>query len=274
MIAIVGEVGINANGSVDLAKKIIDVAVREELTYVKFQKREIPLVYTKEELDTYRESPWGTTNREQKYGLEFTREDYEEIDCYCKKKGIGWFASPWDYVSVAFLKSFDVPYMKVPSPLITDYDYLNVIKATNIPVIISTGMSTKEEFDKALDVLGSNVEYILACTSTYPTPTDEINFNFIRTLKYEYGDKYKIGYSNHHPGILYCTIAAVLGCEMIEFHMTLDRALYGSDQASSIEQAGVHKIVDYIRDMEIARGDGEWHVFPGEEKIKKKLRKK
>jgi len=273
-IVLVGEVGINHNGDMDIVKKLINVANLANLDYVKFQKRTVEKVYTKEELDKYRESPWGFSNREQKMGLELNQKQYDQIDAYCRANSIGWFASPWDTESVLFLKQYEPPYIKIPSALITNSELLNTIKYhTNTPVIISTGMSTKAEVDKCLEVLGNRVEYILACTSTYPTKDSEMNMKFISTLKNEYSPKYKIGFSNHSPGIFWASVAPAFGAEMIEFHITLDRSMYGSDQAASIEPAGVTKLASYCKSWQEGMGTGEWIVYPSEEEIKKKLRR-
>ncbi len=269
---IVAEIGINHNGDIDIAKKMIDVAKLAGIDYVKFQKRTIDLVYTPEELDRHRESPWGTTNRQQKEGLEFSEEEYDEIDRYCAEKKMGWFASPWDWKSVEFLMNYNPPFIKLASACITDFELLEAVSRTGKPVILSTGMSTAEEVKKAVDFLHPQVKYILACTSTYPTDPEEVNLNFIRTLYFEYPD-IKVGFSNHHPGVVLMVVAAALGAKMIEFHMTLNRAIYGSDQAASIEIPGAFKLVKYMRDLEKALGTGSWTVFDSEEKIKKKLRK-
>jgi N-acetylneuraminate synthase len=229
-------------------------------------------VYTKEELDKYRESPWGTTNREQKMGLEFSKEEYREIDKYCREKGIGWFASPWDVKSVDFLKEFDVPYIKIASASITDEALLDAVNKTGIPVILSTGMSTKKEIDLALSKL-DKVEYILSCVSTYPTQPKDVNMEKLLTIQGEYGDKYKIGYSNHSPGIVFMVVATALGAEMLEYHITLDRSMYGSDQAASIETSGVLKMGKYISAIDEGWGSGEISCSGAEEQVKEKLRK-
>lgn len=267
---LVGEIGINHNGSVDIARRLIDVARLAKLDYVKFQKRDVDSVYSKQYLDSPRESPWGTTQREQKEGLEFGAEKYRQIDEHVH--GLkGWFASPWDVKSVDFLEQFDCPFTKIASAKITDFDLLDKIRGTSRPVIISTGMSTKQEVDACLDHLGDQVEYILACVSTYPTPDEHMNLSFIKTLKHEYSS-YKIGFSNHNAGIQFCLCAAALGAEMIEFHMTLNRAMYGSDQSASIETSGVLKIGSHIRAIEAGLGDGSWGLAPGEDKVRDKLR--
>jgi len=272
MVKIIAEIGINHNGSLELAKKMIYMASKYNCDYVKFQKREISLVYTKEELDKPRESKWGTTTRDQKMGLEFGRAEYDEIDSYCKLLNMKWYASPWDPISVDFLMKYNPPYMKIPSALITNFELLEAVKNTGKPTIISTGMSTKDEVDACLNFMGDQVEYILACCSTYPTKDEEMNLKFIQTLIKEYGHKYKIGFSNHNPGTYYCTVAPALGAQMIEFHITLDRTFEGSDQAASIEEAGVRIITSHIRCLEVAMGTGEWWVRDSEIPIKNKLR--
>lgn len=273
-IKLVGEIGINHNGDIKLVKKLIDVASLSKLDYVKLQKRDIDSVYTKEFQSLYRESPWGTTQGEQKRGIEFEKKEYEEITSYIKQKenGLkGWFASPWDIKSVDFLLDFDCPYIKVASACITDFKLLEAIRATNKPVIISTGMSNKEEVDKCIKYLKNQIEYVLACKSTYPTKDEDMNMNFIKTLKDTY-PQYRIGFSNHNAGIQFCIIAAALGVELIEFHITLDRAMYGSDQAASIETGGIFKLSSHVRAISKGMGTGEWLITPEEEKIREKLR--
>jgi N-acetylneuraminate synthase len=275
---IVAEIGINHNGDLDIAKKMIAEAKQAGCSVVKFQKRTVDRVYTPEQLDKPRESPWGTTTRQQKEGLEFGESDYRQIDAYCNYKITRWFASPWDVDSVAFLAHLDPPFartasaIKIPSALITDFELLAAIRQSDIPVIMSTGMSTAEEIDKAVDFFGDQLEYILACTSTYPTRAEEMNLRYIETLKKQYPHK-RIGFSNHSPGIIFCLAAAALGAEMIEFHLTLDRAMYGSDQAASIEPTGARRLVRDVRAIEAAMGDGACRVWPSEEAIKEKLRK-
>ena len=274
MIKLVSEIGINANGDLNLAKNLIRMSKVAGCDYVKFQKRTIEKVYTKEELDRPRESPWGTTNRQQKMGLEFSAADYLEIDIFCKDTQILWFASPWDIDSVDFLASMNIPYIKIASACLTDFRILEHIKTSEIPVILSTGMSTKKEVDNAVEYLGGQIEYILACCSTYPYKAEESKLNMIHILK-EYFPKYKIGYSNHSPGLTFCIAAAALGAEMIEFHVTLDRSMYGSDQSASIETPGVISLVKHIRDIEKSGlNNNEWLIYNTELKIKEKLRKK
>ena len=271
---LVAEIGINHNGDLSIAKKLIDAACLGGCKYVKFQKRDIDVVYTKEELDKFRESPWGTTNREQKNGLEFGESEYNAIDSYCKEKGIKWFASPWDINSVKFINQYDIPYIKVASASMLDFPLLEEIKATGKPIVVSVGMLSKEELDTSLVFLGGNVSHILSCTSTYPTKPSDMNMNKIKTLFSLYGEKYKIGFSNHHQGITFILMASTLGVDMIEYHITLDRALYGSDQSASIELPRVIRIKSTLEDMESSWGDGEIKCLPSEVPIREKLMKK
>ncbi len=268
---IIAEIGINHNGDINIAKKLMDVASLADCDGVKFQKRTIDLVYTQEELDKERESPWGNTNRLQKEGLEFGLAEYQAIDNYVFGKNIIWFASPWDCESVKFLTGFDPSYIKIASPLITNFKVLEAAKQSGIPLILSTGMSTRDEVYEAVNYLRRSLVYILACTSTYPTKVEEMNLAFITTLKKEF-PQYKIGFSNHSPGIIFIEAAAILGAEMLEFHITLDRSMYGSDQAASIEPSGVVRIVRNIKAVQQGMGTGDWSVFDSEEKIKQKLR--
>lgn len=272
MLKIVAEIGINHNGNINTAKKLIAAVSGLGVDYVKFQKRTIDLVYSEEELQKPRESPWGKTTREQKEGLELSFAEYKEIDEYCKLLGIGWFASPWDTVSVEFLSSFDNDYIKVPSALMTDKRFLSKIKSTSIPVIASTGMCTEEETDFAVKFFGDQLAYLLHCTSTYPCKSEEVNLKCILSLKNKY-PHLKIGFSNHSPGIIFVPSAFVLGAEMVEFHITLDRAMGGSDQASSIELVGVINICKYLESLKEAIGDGKKVVYDSEKKIMEKLRR-
>lgn len=274
MIKLVAEVGINANGSLEIAQQLIRTAKVAGCDYVKFQKRTVEKVYTKEELDKPRESPWGTTNREQKNALEFSALKYLEIDNFCNSNNIGWFASPWDIDSVDFIASMKVPYIKIASASLTDFRILEHAKVSGIPIILSTGMSTYEEVKSAVDYLGEQVEYILACCSAYPCKAEEAKLNMISALK-NYFPQYKIGYSNHSPGLTFCIAAAALSAEMIEFHITLDRSMYGSDQASSIEPQGLISLVKHVRDIEKSMNYyTDWPIYDSEIKIKEKLRKK
>ena len=273
-LEIVAELGINHGGDINIAEQMIDVAATAGCDYVKFQKRTVSVVYSKEELDKPRESPWGTTNRDQKYGLEFETDDYVQIDLHCTfESKIEWFASPWDYLSVGFLHVFNPPFMKIASACLTDTDILEACKGYGYQLILSTGMSTIEELDAAIDVVGKdNVYCIMHCTSTYPTKTEEMNLKCIPMLKERYPWA-KIGFSNHHPGIVFMPAAVALGAEMIEFHITMDKTMYWSDQAASFNPEGVFKAVKYMKDVYISLGTGVKCVYPSEIPIREKLRK-
>lgn len=267
---IIAEIGINHNGDLNLAKDLILMAKSSGCDAVKFQKRDIDSVYTEEELSTYRESPWGTTNRQQKEGLEFSIDDYKILEKYTNDLNLDFIVSCWDNKSLDLIENnLNVKYHKIASALLTDRSFLEKINQTGKPVILSTGMSTDDEIDAALRVL-NNVEYVLACTSTYPTKDEEINLNYIKTLKQKY-PQYKIGFSNHASGLIPCFGSVALGSECVEFHITKDRTMYGSDQAASIEHAD--ELVSGIRKMENIMGDGIKVVFENEKPIAKKLRK-
>lgn len=274
---IAAEIGINANGDLNIAKKLIDVAKLAGCDYVKFQKRDIDSCYTEKELNSFRESPFGNTFRKQKEGLEFSFDDYKEIDIYCRSIEIEWFASPWDIKSIDFLNQFDIPFIKIPSAKITDFKYLRKIKSNvNCLIILSTGMSTGLEIKKAVDFLedieNKKLKYILACTSTYPSKPEELNLRYIQMLKTHYPN-IRIGFSNHSPSIIFMPMAMILGAKMIECHITLDRSMHGSDQASSIEPEGLRKLVKYIRGCEKALGSGIKKVYASEIPIIEKLRR-
>jgi N-acetylneuraminate synthase len=269
-IYIIAEIGINSNGSVELTKELIDKAHRSGCHAVKLQKRTIDLVYTKEELDAYRDSPWGTTNREQKEGLEFSIEQHKEFESYSNSKGLDYFVSCWDEESLDLVeRNLNVKYHKIPSALLTSRSFIEKVNSTGKKVIVSTGMTTSEEIDNAISLL-DNVEYILACTSTYPTKDDEVNLNYITTLKNKYKD-IKIGFSNHSNGLTACYGAAALGVECIEFHITKDRTMYGSDQAASIENSD--DLVSGSLRISNMLGDGSKKVYESELPIIQKLRK-
>tara|TARA_Y100000034_G_scaffold108847_1_gene139535 strand:+ start:918 stop:1748 length:831 start_codon:yes stop_codon:yes gene_type:complete len=276
MVEVIAELGINANGDLGIAKKLIDVAAAAGCDYVKLQKRDIDLVYSREELSKPRESQWGTTTRAQKEGLEFDLYQYQEIDEYCKEKGIKWFLSFWDHKSVKLMTQghFEFPFVKVPSALITNMELLEAIKKADLPVIVSTGMSDLDEIDVAVDgVLGPQRVYcVMACTSTYPTVPEEINAKCILSLKKLYPWA-KIGFSNHYPGLMAMLLAVAYGAEVIEMHITLDRTLPGSDQAASIEPQGLFELVNRIKLIEQMKGDGIKMVFDSEVPILDKLRR-
>lgn len=269
---IIAEIGINHNGSLNNAKKLIKMAYNSGCDAVKFQKRTVDKVYTKEELQKERESIFGTTNGDLKRGLEFGFKEYEQIDKYCRELGILWFASCWDVESVDFIEQFNVCAHKIASACITDFELLEKIKKTKKPILISTGMSTQEQIDKAVDFLGEDNLIIFHCTSTYPTSNNEINLNYIKTLREKYSCP--IGFSGHERGIMPSTVAASMGANAIERHITLDRAMWGTDQAASLEMQGLSKLVRDIRELKEVMGDGVKKVYPSEIPIIKKLRRK
>lgn len=268
---VIAEIGINHNGSLETAKKLINIAHFFGCDAVKFQKRTVEDVYTKEELAQPRSSVFGETNGDLKRGLEFGLDEYKEIDRYCKEIGILWFASCWDKKSVDFMEQLNVCAYKIPSALITDIELLEYTKKTNKPILISTGMSTVDEIDNAIEVIGTDNTVIYHCTSTYPSENNELNLNVIKTLKQKYNCP--IGYSGHEKGIVASTIAVVLGACSVERHITLDRTMWGSDQAASLEPEGLRKMVRDIRAVKSFLGDGVKKVYDSELPIKKKLRK-
>ncbi len=269
---IIAEIGINHNGSLNDAKKLINMAHLFGCDAVKFQKRTVDVVYTKEELEKPRESVFGTTNGDLKYGLEFGYDEYLQIDKYCKELNILWFASCWDENSVDFMEQFDVCAYKIPSACLTDWDLLRYIKKTNKPILLSTGMSTEEEIQKALDIVGLDNTVIYHCTSTYPTSNDEINLAYIKTLREKYNCP--IGFSGHEKGIFPSCAAVVLGANSVERHITLDRTMWGSDQAASLEAEGLRRMVRDIRSIPSIMGNGKKTVYKSELPIKAKLRRK
>jgi N-acetylneuraminate synthase len=268
---IVAEIGINHNGDVNLAKRLISVAVAAGCDAVKFQKRTIEVVYTPEELAKPRENPFGETNGDLKRGLEFGLEEYREIDAFCKSIKMTWFASPWDEGSVDFLEQFNLPVYKIASPSLTDDHLLRHIRKTGKPVILSSGMSTLQEIDRAIEVLGKENLLLMHATSTYPASYDELNLRAIPTLAARYG--VPVGYSGHETGIPTSVCAVALGACCVERHITMDRAMWGSDHAASLEPNGITRLVRDIRLWEQAKGDGVKRVFEREIPIIKKLRR-
>lgn len=269
---IIGEIGINHNGSLKIAKELIDWAVLSGADAVKFQKRTVEKVYTKEELDRYRESPWGTTNREQKMGLEFGKEEYDEIDRYCREKGIDWFASAWDLDSQEFIASYSLKYNKIASAMLTRMDLLKKVAREHRYTFISTGMSSMSEIDAAVDIFRKNdcPFELVHCNSTYPMKNEDANLEMINTLRRRY--KCNVGYSGHEKGRIVSFAAAVMGASSIERHITLDRALYGSDQAASLEVQDFLKLVKDIRLIPEIMGNGEKILSAAELETRKKLR--
>jgi N-acetylneuraminate synthase len=268
---VVAEIGINHNGDLDLAMRLIDVAIAAGCSAVKFQKRTVDVVYSAAELARPRESPFGTTNGELKRALEFGKDQYRLIDSYCKQKHIAWFASPWDEASVDFLETFDTPCYKIASASLTDDQLLRSVRATKKPIILSTGMSTMTQIDHAVDVMGKEDLVILHATSTYPANYDELNLRVIPVLAQRFG--VPVGYSGHETGIASSVAAVVLGACMIERHLTLDRAMWGSDQAASLEPNGMLRLVRDIRLIETSLGDGEKRLLAREVPIMEKLRR-
>jgi len=270
-IFITAEIGINHNGDINIAKKLIDMAVFAGCDAVKFQKRTIELVYSPEELARPRENPFGPTNGDLKRGLEFGQKEYEEIDRYCRERGIFWFASPWDVKSVDFLEKFDVPCYKIASACLTDNELLKHVRTKNKPVILSTGMSTVEQIEQAVKVLGEEDLILLHCTSTYPSKIEELNLRVIPWLKKTFNCP--IGYSGHSTGIVEPVMAVLLGACLVEKHISLDRAMWGSDQAASLEPHGLNIVVRDIRNLQKCSGDGKKRVYESEKPILEKLRK-
>jgi N-acetylneuraminate synthase len=268
---IIAEIGINHNGDLDIAKRLISVAVAAGCDAVKFQKRTVDVVYTQEELAKPRESPFGNTNGDLKRALEFGYEEYQDIDAYCKAVRIPWFASCWDEESVDFINQFDVPCFKIASASLTDDNLLRYTRATGKPLILSTGMSTIEEIDHALSVLGTDNIILLHACSTYPALYEELNLRAIPALRARYD--VPVGYSGHETGIPSTVAAVVLGACCVERHITMDRAMWGSDQAASLEPNGMSRVVRDIRLIEQSLGDGEKRVFEREYPIIKKLRR-
>jgi N-acetylneuraminate synthase len=268
---VIAEIGINHNGDIDIAKKLINVASGAGCDAVKFQKRTIDVVYTPEELAKPRENPFGETNGDLKRGLEFEIEEYREIDRYCREVKIDWFASCWDEASVDFIAQFQVPCFKVASASLTDDKLLRHTRAVGKPILLSTGMSTIQEVDHAVDVLGKKDLLLLHACSTYPAYYEELNLHVIDVLRERYG--LPVGYSGHETGLASSVAAAVLGCCVIERHITLDRSMWGSDHAASLEPNGITRLIRDIRLIEKSMGDGVKRVLEREQPIIKKLRR-
>ena len=268
---IIAEIGINHNGSVGLAKKMIDIAVTTGCDAVKFQKRTIDIVYTKEELAKERKSVFGNTNGDLKRGLEFGYKEYKEIDNYCREKGILWFASCWDEKSVDFIEQFDVPCYKIASASLTDDNLLRYTRSKGKPILLSTGMSTMEQIKYAIEVLGKENLIVYHCTSTYPSNADEMNLRVIESFKKDFDCP--IGYSGHERGVTPSVLAVALGANSVERHITIDRTNWGSDQAASLEMAGLYHLVRDIRQVPDLLGDGKKVVYSRDLPIIEKLRR-
>jgi N-acetylneuraminate synthase len=268
---VLAEIGINHNGDAQVAQKLIDVASFAGCEAVKFQKRTVDVVYTPEELAKPRESPFGETNGDLKRGLELGQAEYEQIDEYCRKKPIAWTASGWDEASVDFIEQFNPPFYKIASASLTDDALLRHTRAKGKPIVLSTGMSTLDQIDHAVEVLGKENLVILHCCSTYPAQYAELNLRVIPAFRERYG--VPIGYSGHETGIASSVTAAALGACVVERHITLDRSLWGSDHAASLEPNGIMRVIRDIRLVEMALGDGVKSVVPSEIPIMKKLRR-
>ncbi len=271
-IYVTAEIGINHCGSIEIAKQLIDAAKEAGADAVKFQKRTVEAVYTNDELARPRESVFGKTNGDLKRGLEFDDAAYGEIFRKSHTCGIDVSASCWDQDSIDFIRALHPPWLKIPSALITDHLLLEAYRATGIPLVMSTGMSTEAEVDAAVKVLHDCKLVLLQCCASYPAPMEELNLSAILTMHQRYG--LPVGYSSHSVSPWPCLMAAVLGATIIEAHLTLDRTMWGSDQSSSLEPQAFKKMVTEIRTWEIARGDGIKTIMPSEIPIREKLRKR
>jgi N-acetylneuraminate synthase len=271
-IPVIAEIGINHNGDLDLAKKMIDMAVSSGCDAVKFQKRTIEIVYTADVLDALRESPWGTTQREQKNGLEFDLEAYREIDSYCKSKGIQWSASAWDLPSLEFVENFSPPFHKVASALITHMEFLEAVAKLKRLTFVSTGMADEKMVADAVEVFEKHGTplVLLHTVSTYPSPEEDLNLRAMKTLRDTF--RLPVGYSGHETSVSPSIVAASLGAVAIERHITVDRTMYGSDQAASLEEAGLRNLVAVVRKIPKMMGSGKIDWAPGEDAVAKKLR--
>lgn len=269
---VIAEIGINHNGSVQVAKDLIKAASEAHVDAVKFQKRTPEICVPDKQKGQMRDTPWGYISYlDYRYKVEFGQKEYEEIDDYCRSLGISWLASAWDVPSLDFIDAFNPPAHKVPSALLTDHNLLRALKATGKPVILSTGMSTMEEIEAAVEFLDMDNLLICHTTSSYPCPPEELNLKMIQTLK----DKFPcpIGYSGHEVGLVTTAVAVAMGACLVERHVTLDRAMWGSDQAASVEPQGVRTLVKYIRVTEKSVGDGEKQVYDSEQSSIRKLRR-
>ncbi len=272
-VFVIAEIGINHNGDVEIAKRMIDAAVHAGADAVKLQKRTPEVCTPPEQQKQMRETPWGyITYLDYRYKVEFNREQYREIDRYCRQKGIPWLVSVWDEPSVDFMEEFETPAYKVPSASLTDHALLRHARKTGKPLIISTGMSTMPQIHKAVQVAGQDNLVIMHCTSTYPCEPEELNLKMVHTLRTEFPTT-PIGYSGHEVGLVPSAIAVALGACVVERHLTLDRAMWGSDQAASVEPGGFERLVKYIRVAEDSLGDGVKKVYDSEKPSMSKLRR-
>ena len=271
-IKIIAEIGINHNGDVKLAKDLILLAKKAGCDIVKFQKRDIELVYSNDQLESLRESPWGKTFREQKQGIELSQADYDEINDYCKKTDIDWFASAWDLNSQNFLNKYDLKYNKIASAMIIDKSLLNMVADAKKHTFISTGMSDLKMIDEAVEIFEKkNCSFeLMHCVSTYPMRDEDANLKCITSLKKRY--KCNIGYSGHEVGLAVSYAAVALGISSLERHITISKSMYGSDQSSSLEFNKLNELVGGVRKLELALGDGEKKIIKAEKSIEEKLR--
>lgn len=270
---IIAEIGINHNGDLNIAKRLIDIAALSGCDAVKFQKRNPAVCVPEHQKNIMRETPWGTmTYLDYKYRVEFKKAEYDEIDCYCAEKGIKWSASPWDIDSLQFLQQYDLPFIKLPSAMLTNNELVEACAKSGKKLILSTGMSTEEEIDTAVALIRKHTENfaILHCNSTYPAPIAELNLSTIATLKNKY--KCEVGYSGHEFRIGTTVAAVYLGATILERHITLDRTMWGTDHLSSVEPQGLIKLVKGVRELEEAYGDGIIQVTESEKPIRTKLR--
>ena len=268
---VIAEIGINHSGDLAICKKLISLALASGCNAVKFQKRTVDVVYTADELAKPRENPFGPTNGDLKRGLEFSKGQYGEIDAYCKQVGIPWFASCWDEGAVDFIDAFNPPCYKIASASLTDDALLRHTRAKGRPIIMSTGMSTLEQVDHAVEVLGTKDLVLMHTCSTYPSVYGELNLRAIVALRERYG--VPVGYSGHETGLASTVAALALGAATIERHITLDRAMWGSDQAASVGPSGLTQLVRDLRVVETSLGDGVKRMVPSEVPVMKKLRR-
>jgi len=272
-VYVIAEIGINHNGDLEIAKQIIDAAVHAGVDTVKFQKRTPDASTPDTQKTQMRETPWGYISYlDYRYKVEFTAEQYREIDVFCKERNIPWMVSVWDEPAVDFMENFVTPAYKIPSASLTDHKLLKHVRKTGKPMIISTGMSTMEQIRKAVKVIGEENLVIMHCTSTYPCEPEELNLKMIETLRKEFPNN-PIGYSGHEVGLVPSAIAVAMGACIVERHMTLDRAMWGSDQAASVEPGGFERLIKYIRVAEASVGDGVKKVYESELASQKKLRR-
>ncbi len=271
-IYFIAEIGINHNGSIEIAKELIDMAKECGCNAVKFQKRTIPIVYSEEILNQYRESPWGTTQREQKEGLEFSIDQYDVINTYCREKDIDWFVSSWDIESQKLMRRYNFPYNKIASAMATNLDFVKVVASEKLHTFISTGMMNIDQIDETVNIFAiKKCPFTLLHTvSTYPSEESDLNLNCIRTLQERY--KCDVGYSGHETTVSPSIVAASLGATVIERHITLDRSMYGSDQSASLQKDGLRTLVNSIRKLPIILGDGKKRIIKKELEISNKLR--